>query len=788
MVHTVSAPRLAQRTWHIKGQVQGVGFRPFVYRLATELELGGTVRNDPTGVTIEAWGPSRQLDELERRLPAEAPALACVESMSRVLRPATSPVTSTAESPLGDGFRIIDSDRSPARRGRVTVDSAVCPDCLEELFAPSDRRHGHALINCTNCGPRYTIIRDLPYDRPLTTMAPFEMCPRCVEEYENPADRRFHAQPTCCPACGPRLTLIDHEGGTIDGDPIRAAGRLLGNGGILAMKGLGGYHLVADAGCEPAVARLRRGKKRDHKPFAVMAPDVESLRPLVELTPEARGLLRSPICPIVLAPRRDKDAVAASVAPGSHRLGVMVPYTPMQHQLFGAGGRHLQALVMTSANLSDDPLISDDEEARQRLAGISDALLTHDRPIERAVDDSIVIDAPTGILPLRRARGYVPCPLTLPVAATSPGLCVGGELKCTVAVVRDDQAVLSEHLGDLTYALAYRRFEQTIEDLLRLFDVEPRWVACDAHPAYLSHRYAKRAAADRGLDLVVVQHHQAHLASLLAEHGRRDRVVGLICDGVGYGTDGTAWGGEILLGSLDGFERRGRVRPLRLPGGDAAARETGRCGLSWLVETLGVDAGHHPAARRAVPDPRRRAMILDLLDRDLNCPPSSGLGRLFDAAASLLGVCDFNHHEAMSGMKLEALASRAASCRNLGSGLIRLRRVRRGELLELDHVPLLQAMLERLTRGEPAEGLSRLFHEALADGLARAAARTARRESLQTVALSGGVFCNTLLSGLVAERLGRAGLEVLSHRTVPPNDGGIALGQAAVAAASLARK
>jgi hydrogenase maturation protein HypF len=574
----------------------------------------------------------------------------------------------------------------------------------------------------------------------------------------------------------------------VDADPIRGAVRLLREGGIIAMKGLGGYHLVVDAANEAAVARLRRGKKRDHKPFAVMVRDVEAACRLASISDGAHVLLTSPVCPIVLAPRKDTDAIAPSVAPGTERLGVMVPYTPMQHLLLAEGAGDAAGLVMTSANMSDDPLISDDEEARRRLAGMSDAILTHDRPIERAVDDSIVIDAPWGVLPIRRGRGLVPIPLLLPVPAPRPGLCAGGELKNTVAVVTGDAAVLSQHLGDLTYSLAYRRFEKTIDDLLRLFDVAPEWIACDAHPQYLSHQSATGLAADRGLDLIAVQHHHAHLASVLAEHGRSDRIIGLICDGVGYGADGTAWGGEVLVGDLCGFDRVGRLRPLRLPGGDAAARETGRCGLSWLADTLGACTADSPAARRMMPDDERRDTIFGLLQRDLNCPPSSGLGRLFDAAAALLGVCDYNHYEAMSGMLLEAAASRAVSHPS-GEGLIEIRATDGADgPFELDHRPLLQRLFDLMETGSGTETMAWLFHDAVADGLARAATTAAGREDAGTVALSGGVFCNTLLTELVATRLRSAKIEVLIHGAVPPNDGGIAFGQAAIAAASMANR
>ena len=650
----------------------------------------------------------------------------------------------------GAGFRIEASDETPLERGRVTVDAATCPDCRREILDPADRRHGHAFANCTACGPRYTIVRDLPYDRARTTMAGFETCDACAREYADPEDRRFHAQPVCCPRCGPGLTDLD----------VAGAAAMLRAGRILAVKGLGGYHLAVDAGNEEAVRELRRRKRRDAKPLAIMVRDIESARDLVELTPEAEVALLSPAAPIVIAPRRRGDSVPA-VSEG-HRLGVMLPYTPLHHLLLAETSG---PLVMTSGNTTDDPLVTEDESARDRLGGIADAWLAHDRPIERAVDDSVLIDGPRGLLPVRRARGYAPTPLPLPVAAERPGLCVGGELKGTVAVVRDGHAVLSQHLGDLSWSLAYRRFERTIQDLERLFDVSPEWIACDAHPAYLSHLYAKR----RGLDLVTVQHHHAHLASLLAEHGRAGGVVGIVCDGMGYGPDLTIWGGEVLAGDLTSFTRLGRLRPLRLPGGDAAARETWRCAMSWRHDALGPEAVEHPAVRT-------------MLDRDVNCPESSGAGRLFDAAAAVLGLCAENLHESMSGMRLEAAASRA-SAHPSGAGVMPLTDVEGGPF-EIDHRPLLRALDEGLGSHAPVGELAWLFHDALADGLFRAAVRAAETAGLASVGLTGGVFCNTLLTDLVATRLEAEGLEVLLHQEVPPNDGGIAYGQAAVAAAT----
>ncbi len=805
----------AGRRWRISGQVQGVGFRPFIYRIAVECGLAGTVRNDPSGVTIEAWGTPGRLDRFAEKLVNEPPPLARIDDCR------SHPIDGICAH---DVFRIVESDHTPAERGRVTVDSAVCDDCLREMRDPTDRRSGHALINCTNCGPRYSIVRDLPYDRPLTTMAGFAMCDACTREYRDPADRRFHAQPICCPACGPRLELVGCDD-TPQRDEARAPGQaaaargatrgpgpdpgpdpgpeiigraaqLLNDGKILAIKGLGGYHLACDARSEAAVRELRRRKHRDHKPLALMVADLPAARALVRLSARAEQLLTSPARPIVLGERRPDAGVAPSVAPNSHRLGVMLAYTPIQHLLFDRG---LGPLVMTSANLSDEPLAIGDDEVCARLAGVCDAVLRHDRPIERAVDDSIVSDSPVGPVMIRRARGFVPEVTPLPTAPGRPGpprqpdhrpgLCVGADLKNTVAVVRRGEAVLSQHIGDLTCTLAYERFVRTIDDLLRLFDTEPEWIACDAHPAYISTRFAGRYARRRGLELITVQHHHAHLAALMAEHGRTDRVIGLVCDGVGYGADGAAWGGEVLTADPAGFERVGRLRPMRLPGGDAAAKETGRCALSWLVDALGIEqAARHPAAARVLADQRRRTMLLEMLERDLNCPPSSGMGRLFDAAAALLGLCDTNHYEAMSGQMLESAALHAAQSEQTpsGEGLVEPAETGgpprdEGALFELDHRPLLERLVAGIDGGEDRAALAWLFHDALAHGLAGAAARARAATGIDTVGLSGGVFCNGLLTQRLTDRLRAMGLEVLTHRDTTPNDGSIALGQATIA-------
>lgn len=762
--------------WHVTGQVQGVGFRPFVFRIATRLGLTGMVRNDAGGVVIELFGDPPRLEEFLRCLSAECPPLARIDALRR--RAIEAPSAPTI-------FEIAESQHQ-GRPDRVTVDSATCADCLREMLDPADRRHGHALINCTNCGPRYTIVNDVPYDRQLTTMAAFPMCERCLAEYRDPRDRRFHAQPTCCPSCGPQPVFVD-AGGESHADAIAAASDALARGQIVAIKGLGGYHLAVDATNEAAVARLRAKKRRDHKPLALMVDSIETARSLVEISPEAERLLTSPAAPIVLAARRGEGGIAGGVAPGVHRLGVMLPHTPIQHLLSRRGHR---VLVMTSANLSDDPLITDDSDARTRLSAIADAFLVHDRPIARAVDDSIVLDAPLGLLTVRRARGFVPTPIRLPISADRPGLCLGGELKSTVAIVDADHAVLSQHLGDLNHTLAFERFRTTIEDLLRLYRLSPAWIARDAHPGYLSHRYAETLGKRWCVPTLDVQHHHAHMAAVLAEHERTDAAVGLICDGVGFGSDGTSWGGEVLVGDLASFRRVGRLRPLSLPGGDAAAKQTGRCALSWLLDSLGPDAIGTPIARRVMPVDAERDAMGAMLARKLNCPTSSGLGRLFDAASALLGVCEFNHFEAMSGMRLEAIAcstqTRSASGDGLRSGASELVCVREQDgLLELDHRPLCRRLVLGIERGEPTELLACLFHEVVASMLASAAIKAARESSLSSVVLSGGVFCNARLASLVHRELAQAGLEVLMHRQVPANDGGIAFGQAAMAASVL---
>lgn len=780
----------ARRRWHATGQVQGVGFRPFVYRLASELQLTGTVRNDATGLTVEAQGPADALATFGQRLVDDAPALARIDH-----------VESTDLPPVEDerAFGIQTTGEQPAGRADVTVDTAVCDACRAEMLDKADRRHAYGLINCTNCGPRYSIIREAPYDRPNTTMASFAMCPACEAEYTDPTDRRFHAQPIACPGCGPQVSLVDPAGERLSGQPIVGAVTLLQAGRIVAIKGLGGFHLACRADSAQAVERLRQLKQRDAKPLAVMCADVAMAGQLVELSDAGRAALQSPAAPIVLGIRRPEARVADAVAPGLDRLGVMLAYTPIHHLLHHVGGPGLGPLVMTSANLSDEPLVIDNDEAVERLGPMCDALLWHDRPIERAVDDSVMIDAGAGPpLPVRRARGHVPRALPLPTAAPMPGLCMGGDLKATVAAVRGADAVLSQHLGDLEHPLAYRYHQRACDDLQRLFGVEPRWIACDRHPAYLSRRRARETADRLGVEMLDVQHHHAHAASLMAELGRTEPMLAIVCDGVGYGDDGTMWGGELLLAHLTGYRRLARLRPLRLPGGDAAAKDIRRCGLALLAAAYGAGWADRPTARRLIGDDDERSMLASMIDRDVHCATSSAAGRVFDGIAALLSVCDRNRFEAESGMRLEAIARQAgADTVDTTDALFTLESNAGANddaaLIEIDLSPLVRHVCDRLEAGPTADPqqvgrLVALFHDQLAAAWAEAAARAVEQTGITTVGLSGGVMNNQVLAGRLAAYLNQRELTTVRHTIVPAGDGGLALGQAAVVVAMLAER
>jgi hydrogenase maturation protein HypF len=772
-IQPIAAPsRTARRQWRLRGQVQGVGFRPFVYRLAQQHNLSGLIFNNGDGVVIEAQGQSHSLDAFDVDLRQRRPALAIIRAVECQSLP---PIDGEHD------FVIQPSAAQDCSQADVTVDLATCSACLAELRDSTDRRHGYGLINCTDCGPRYSIIANIPYDRPNTTMASFVMCPACQAEYDNPATRRFHAQPTACPQCGPQLALVSNTGKPIAGPPIATAARQLAAGQILAIKGMGGFHLAVRADDVGAVARLRKLKQRDHKPLALMAFDLASAEQLVHLSDAAKALMQSAACPIVLAPRKAEAPVAPAVAPESHRLGVMLPYTPVHHLLMAelrALGCH-SALVMTSGNLSDEPIATDNDQAQSRLGAMCDAFLWHDRRIQRCVDDSVVIDmGEDDVLPLRRSRGHAPQSVRLPVSDGSMGLCVGGELKNTVAVVRGGSAVLSQHLGDLTHPLAYEHFRQAVDDLQKLFSVQPAWIAHDLHPLYQSHVYARQLSAATGARLVGIQHHHAHAAALMAEHGLRQPILALVCDGVGYGSDGTSWGGELMVADLTHYQRLCHLRPLRLPGGDAAAKDTRRCGLALLQQAMPQNFAEHPATAKLVPDENERPVLVHMLRTGLNCAVSSGAGRVFDGVAALLGLCQHNQCEARAAMALEA----AASTWNGSAGSCPAPLCHEG-LVDLS--PLVIHLVQQSGQ-VPAAQLAALFHEQFALAWEIAILQAVQKTGVRTVGLSGGVFCNQILTTRLSQRLQERGLRVLRHRLVPPNDGGIALGQATIAAAMIA--
>jgi hydrogenase maturation protein HypF len=733
---TVAIERVRVR---VEGVVQGVGFRPYVHRLAAELGLDGFVRNDSRGAVIEAEGPPEAIDALLARLPAEAPAAAVIERVEREAVP-----------PRGErGFGIVESVRAGTPDAQVSPDLATCEACLRELRDPADRRHRYPFINCTDCGPRFTIVRGVPYDRPLTTMAGFTMCEACAAEYADAANRRYHAQPNACPECGPRLSYALDE--------IVAR---LRDGGIVAVKGIGGYHLACVAGDEDAVARLRARKHREEKPFALMAPDLDAARGLVELGPVETTLLLGRDRPIVLARRRLDARVARAVAPRSAELGVMLPYSPLHHLLLEDVG---EPLVMTSGNVSDEPIAYEDDDALDRLAPVADLVVTHDRPIQTRVDDSVLRVAAGRPLPLRRSRGAVPSVLALPVPAARHVLACGAELKSTFCLARGRRAWVSHHVGDLKTAETLASFQVGVRHFERLFAVTPEVVAHDLHPDYLSTTYA---LAREGVEHVAVQHHHAHLAACLAEHGEQGPAVGAIFDGTGLGTDGTVWGGEILVGGLSGFERSGHLWPVPLPGGDQAVREPWRMACAWLKA-----AGDE----RPLPgiDPDRWRAVGRLAESGLAAPVTTSVGRLFDAMSALCGLRTEVTYEGQAAMELEAACDPAepgAYPFDVVAGV-------------LDARPAILAARRDITRGIDVGIVASRFHHALADATADDLARLAGDRGLGTVVLAGGAFQNRRLLERASERLSAAGLRVLVPTRLPPNDGGVAFGQAAVAAA-----
>lgn len=811
---------------HVTGIVQGVGMRPFVYREAMAHGICGWVLNAGDGVHIEAHASGAAVDSFVAALSEHAPAAARVERVDVVdLEPGA---WDTANE---QGFRIVASQDQTAHTTLVSPDIATCDDCLRELFDPADRRYHYPFINCTNCGPRFTIIRSLPYDRAATSMDRFPMCPTCAAEYGNPLDRRFHAQPDACFDCGPHITW--HEANASDGTGLEAPGatpliggtreasdaiiercvELLASGDIVAIKGLGGFHLACDAANEQAVTELRRRKRRSNKPLAVMVRNLADAERLCHVDDVERDLLTGSVRPIVLLRRRavggsdddfsDALALAPSVAHDLPELGVMLPYTPLQHLLLAATETHgMHALVMTSGNLSEEPIETDDELAWEHLvaAGIADALLGNDRAILSRYDDSVVRVVDEAVMPVRRARGYAPQPLPLPtIAGAAPCvLACGPQQKATIALTREDEdgkaaCFVSQHIGDVQNGATFDAWNAARTRLEDLFDLAPAALACDLHPSYLSSQWAREQARERNLPLVEVQHHYAHIASVMAEAiaagqlAPDARVLGIAFDGTGAGTDGTIWGGEFLVAGLADFERAAHLRAWPLPGGAASVRDARRNAFALLGE---LDLLEHPGAAGLLGslDKQTRSVTTTMIERNINSPRTSSMGRLFDAAAAVLGICGQATYEGEPAIELEAAAWRALDGKNVSAidGQVDVSAPADGSPI-LDSQPFFEALLDGIAGGTPADRLALDFHIAIARTSARIASEICAREGIDTVVLSGGVFMNRLLLQFLTCELKKAGLAALVPHTVPVNDGCIAYGQAAIARARLAQ-
>jgi hydrogenase maturation protein HypF len=755
-----------RRRIEVRGVVQGVGFRPFVWRLAMRLALDGFVCNTSGGVVIEAQGEPAALDALATALGDQAPPLARVTAVGVTRIPTRA----------DHGFRIKASLAIEGEHQPVSPDAATCADCLRELFDQDDRRHRYPFINCTNCGPRFTIIEDIPYDRALTTMRGFTMCARCQAEYDDPRDRRFHAQPNACAGCGPRLWLADLDGKELPGDGLKRAAERLLRGGIVAVKGLGGFQLACDATRETAVARLRERKHRPAKPLAVMVADLEAACDLCAVSDREAELLSGAIRPVVLLRTRPDGRLqlARSVAPGLGELGLLLPCTPLHHLLMREAG---VPLVMTSGNLSEEPIARTNDEALSGLRGIADCFLLHDRDIHSRYDDSVVRITGDTLQTVRRARGL--CPTPTPVDGVSaPVLALGGHLKNTFCVLKDGQAFVGPHIGDLDHPLSLRHQNEALDTYLHLFRVHPRVVASDLHPDYASTAIAE-TWWNAGAEEVRVQHHHAHVASVMAEHGLRGQLLGVAFDGIGYGPDGTIWGGEFLLCDERESERIGHLAPVRQPGGDRCAREGWRMAVAYLRA-----AGHHAAepsaamrAAAGLPDLRTWQLCFRVAGSASAAPLSTSAGRLFDAVASLLGVAHVSTFEAEAAMRLEALAERG------GPAVAPIDVAMTGSPLCLDTPALIAELCARRDAGRPVEEIAAAFHESLALAIARACRRLGDTHGVTRVALSGGVFQNALLLRRAVDLLRECGLDVYTNRDVPANDGGISLGQALVAGA-----
>jgi hydrogenase maturation protein HypF len=776
--------KMIRKRIDIQGIVQGVGFRPYIFRLATERGLAGTINNTGSGVTVEIEGASDAVDDFVARLPVEAPPLA------RITQCDVSVVECLGERE----FRILPSRRDQRVETLISADIATCADCLRELLDPADRRYGYPFINCTNCGPRFTIVRDIPYDRPYTSMAPFRMCPECQAEYDGPLNRRFHAQPNACWVCGPQLELWRVDGSRIEcADPIAAVAEALARGQVAAIKGLGGFHLAVDATNAEAVARLRERKRRVEKPFAVMVRDLAAAAEFCEIDDTSAQVLQAAQRPIILLPWKQPGqgpsaaTIARDVAPGNRYLGLFLPYTPVHHLLFARCGS--PALVMTSANLSEEPIVIDNREAVERLSDLADCLLVHNREILLRCDDSVVRvsnvhsaasenKSPAGfpfsrVRQLRRSRGFVPVPVFLRDEVPSV-LAVGGELKNTVCLTKGKHAFLSQHVGDLENFESYQFFEQAIAHLRKILEIKPTILAHDLHPDYFSTRWALRQP---GMELVGVQHHHAHIASCMAEHHLEGRVIGFALDGTGYGTDGRIWGGEVLIAGYEDFERAAHFDYVRLPGGDAAVREPWRMAVSYLAHHFGPGCAELdiPFVRRL--DERKLKLLLKAIERGVNAPFTSSCGRLFDAVAALAGVRQAVNYEAQAAIELEMSIAGQLPAKAYSFDLLH----DPGPWI-IDTRPLFVELIEDICRSVPVGQISAKFHLGLVEIFSRIACELRERHRLNRVCLSGGTFQNRFLAEHLEQELAEASFEVFSHSEVPAGDGGLSLGQAMVAA------
>jgi hydrogenase maturation protein HypF len=744
----------------VEGIVQGVGFRPFIYRIARERQLTGLVFNDSSGVQIEIEGVGSVLDDFVVALQNELPPLASVSKLA---------VTELPTCGQSD-FRIVRSQVEVGRSAQISPDCHVCEDCLAELYDSSDRRYRYPFINCTNCGPRYSIVTDVPYDRPLTTMADFPICPACQAEYADPLSRRFHAQPNACPDCGPQLSLVNAAGAPFAkvADPLRETIRSLQAGEIVAIKGLGGYHLAVDAANDAAVQRLRNRKHRDEKPFALMSFDLARIRQYAQVTEQEERLLKSVERPIVLLPQREDQQLSSGIAPGNKFFGVMLPYTPLHYLLL----EEFSALVMTSGNQSDEPIAFENGDALLRLKGIADFTLQHNRRIHIRTDDSIARLLDGEPVLYRRSRGYVPRGVKLP-NEISVVLAVGAELKNTICLTRGDRAYLSHHIGDLKNQSVVDSMHQAITHFQELLLVKPQLIAHDLHPDYASTQVAECLAV--GIPLLAVQHHHAHLASCLVDNGYKGPAIGVIFDGIGYGSDGQIWGGEFLIGDLQGFERVAHLQYRPLPGGDAATKEPWRMAISYLHHAFEGDIPNVSALQQ-IPE-RDRKLLLQMIEKRLNAPLTSSVGRLFDAVAALSGVRNQVSYEGQAALELEMLLdANAPSETGYAFALVETTGP-----LQIDAAPLIRAIVADLNSAVNAARISARFHNGMAQLIVEMCQRFAADRGALPVALSGGVFQNRYLTERTAKLLRETGFNVLLHRQVPPNDGGLALGQAAIA-------